>query len=312
MADGTAVSADNAAALGASFGAAVAGEDGARFAATMPAGAMSGSRISPEEKLAIQRGLQDLLLQGLLAAALVRDRAEFDKVLALLLGDTLQSRFALLSKQISGEAKDLRKKRKSNVLEIGHLLQHERARCVSRSINCAASAPLPLPLPLMDALVSEPDTGARKLLMMEHMAEEILTQKALDLRLADNVVNLFLHWDRCDSCSGRRGFHHAACMYQHGSISRAETSRQEWILLACFFSRGSEKLEISTSFAKKYVHYQGLWEARLQGSARAKRTASKLLHRRNRQQADETNHQARAEAESRAYIEELRRIFSTV
>ena len=81
--------------------------------------------------------------------------------------------------------------------------------------------------------------------MMEHMAEEILTQEGLDLRLAGNVMSLFLHWDRCDPCSGRRGFHHGACMYQHGSISRADTARQEWILLACFFSRGMDKLEIS-------------------------------------------------------------------
>ena len=43
------------------FGAVVSGEGGANPGATIPAGAMSGSRISQEGKTAIQRGLQDLL-----------------------------------------------------------------------------------------------------------------------------------------------------------------------------------------------------------------------------------------------------------
>ena len=162
VADASAISADNVAALGASFGAVVLGEDGANPGATIPAGTMSGSRISQEEKTAIQRGLQDLFFQGLRAASLVHDRAQFDKLFTLLLGDTLQSRFALLSKQLSGEARDLRKKRKSNLMDLGHLVQQERARCALRSISCFASAPSATPLPLPDAPVSEADMGGQE------------------------------------------------------------------------------------------------------------------------------------------------------
>ena len=158
----------------------------------------------------------------------MHDRAEFDKLLTLLLGDTLQSRFALLSKQLEGEATDLRKKRKSNVMDVGHLVQQEQARCASRSISCFASAPSATPLPLPNAPVSEADMVAKKLRLMEVTAEEVLTQEDLDLRFVGNMVNLFEHWHQCDPCSGRRGFHHGACMYQHGSISRADTARQEF------------------------------------------------------------------------------------
>ena len=72
------------------------------------------------------------------------------------------------------------------------------------------------------------------------------------------------------------------------------------------------KLGTSITFGHKYMHYKGIWEARLAGTARARRTASKVMHRRNRAQASEANNQARAEAESRSFIQELGRIFTAL